>query len=423
MRTKRNTNQITNNDDFKENIIIKEYSNGLKIIAEETSNLFPFSVSISILSGSRNEVNVPNGTAHFLEHLVFRRTKRLKSKQIAKEFEKYGAIANAFTTKEYTSYFATANYKNLDYVFKLLYEVVFEPEFNQSDINKEKKIIIDEIVSAEDDPEDLITDKISQIQFLNDPIANPIAGSISSVNEIGISHLKYFYEENYNPNNIIIAYAGPCINEFLNVIEKFNFHRNITTKPKSNLIINKAITLENKSNITNQTHLLLSNLNSKVDIELRTGYALFNIMISEAMSSRLYQLLRETKAITYNIYSGITNYTDLTELYIYTSFDTKQKNKVIELLKNEFDKLSRKSFTKSELMIAKELLKTYSLMENEGTLNKINNLTRQIMLYNKIEKSKETIESIDNFSFNKINEIARETFIFDNWFKYIMIPE
>ncbi len=423
MITKRKLHQTPKNDNINENIIVKEYQNGLKVIAEETSVLFPFSVSISVISGSRDEHNVPNGTAHFLEHLVFRRTKRLKSKQIAKEFEKYGAIANAFTTKEYTSYFATANYKNLSKVFNLLYEVVLEPEFNQNDINKEKKIIIDEIVSAEEDPEDFITDKISQIQFQNENIANPIAGSIVSVNEINILHLNYYFEQNYDANNIIIAYAGPNINEFLSIIEKFKFHSKSKIKENQKLNLNKAITFENKSNITNQTHLLLSKINLDSSVELRTCYTLFNIMISEAMSSRLYQSLRESKAITYNIYSGVSNYTDFTEFYIYTSFDSKKKQKVLELLMKEFNKLIQKPFSKSELSIAKELLKTYSLIENEGTLNKINNLTRQIMLYNKIEYSTQTIEYIDNFSLEKVIDITKSTFDYDNWFKYILLPD
>jgi predicted Zn-dependent peptidase len=113
LKNKKTQSNIILDSQSEERIVIKELSNGLRVVAEEMPAHFPCSISISILSGSRDEIDVPNGTAHFLEHIVFRRTKRLKSKQIAKEFEKYGAIANAFTTKEYTSYFATANSNNL----------------------------------------------------------------------------------------------------------------------------------------------------------------------------------------------------------------------------------------------------------------------------------------------------------------------
>src|SRR5690606_10273037 len=159
--------------------------------------------------------------------------------------------------------------------------------------------------------------------------------------------------------------------------------------------------------------LMLSIINNKCSMDIRTAYAMFNIMLSEAMSSRLYQTLRENSAITYNIYSGITNYMDFTELYIYTSFDNKKKKKVLDLIQKEFDKLTKKSFNKSELQIAKEMLKTYSLMENEGSLNKISNLTRQIMLYNKIEDSRETLNSIKEFPYEKIEHYTKETFNFD----------
>lgn len=406
-----------------ERIVVKELDNGLRVVAEEMPAHFPCSISISIISGSRDEIQVPNGTAHFLEHIVFRRTKRLKSKQIAKEFEKYGAIANAFTTKEYTSYFVTANSNNLKKVFNLLYEVVLDPEFNQNDIEKERKIIIDEIVSAEEDPEDLITDKIAAMQFPKQFISMPIAGSVDSVNEININNLNNFFEENYNPNNIIIAYAGANIDYFFELLDKQEFRKNTKLRVNDKLILSKPTILDDETNITNQTHLMLSNINSNCHIDIRTAYAMFNIMISEAMSSRLYQVLRESNAITYNIFSGITNYTDFTELYIYTSFDNKKKDKVFSILKREFEKLSNKSFSKSELKIAKELLKTYSLMENEGSLNKVSNLTRQIMLYNKIEDSRETLKSINEFPYEKIVEFTKETFNFDNWFKFLLIPE
>lgn len=410
------------NNQPNEKILIKEFPNGLKVIAEEMPSYFPFSVSFSVMSGSRDELTVPNGTAHFLEHIVFRRTKRLKSRQIAKEFEKYGAIANAFTTKEYTSYFATANYNNLEKVFKLLYEVVLEPEFNQQDIIKERKIILDEIISAEDDPEDLLTDKISSLEFENQKIANPIAGSLDSVNEISMNHLNYFFEDNYNPENIIIAYAGANINEFINLVSKFDFISKGKVKKRESIKFNKAKIKEENSDITNQTHLMLSYLHSDNSLNLRTSFALFNIMISEAMSSRLYQNLREKKGITYNIYSGLSNYTDFTEFYIYTSFDSKKKSRVLDIINKEFKKIQEKSFNKSELKIAKELLKTYSLMENEGSLNKINNLTRQFMLYGKIEDSNDIINSINQFKYEDLDKITKDTFDFDNWFKYILVP-
>lgn len=423
MKNKKTQSNIILDSQSEERIVIKELSNGLRVVAEEMPAHFPCSISISILSGSRDEIDVPNGTAHFLEHIVFRRTKRLKSKQIAKEFEKYGAIANAFTTKEYTSYFATANSNNLKKVFNLLYEVVLDPEFNQKDIDKERKIIIDEIVSAEEDPEDLITDKIAQMQFPNQQVSMPIAGSVATVNDINITHLNYFFEDTYNPNNIIIAYAGANIDYFFELIDKQEYRKNTKKKKKSKLKLSPASTLESDSNITNQTHLMLSIINNKCDNDIRTAFAMFNIMLSEAMSSRLYQTLRESRAITYNIFSGITNYTDFTELYIYTSFDNKKKARVLDIIKKEFDKLSKKSFAKTELKIAKELLKTYSLMENEGSLNKVSNLTRQIMLYNKIEDSKDILKSINEYPYEKIEEFTKETFNFDNWFKYMLIPD
>lgn len=408
---------------YNENIQYIKKENKLRIVAEEMPDYFPFSISFSIISGSRDEVNVPNGTAHFLEHILFRRTKRLKSKQIAKEFEKYGAIANAFTTKEYTSYFVTANYKNLSKVLRLLYEVVFHPEFNEQDIEKERKIIIDEIISSEEDPEDVLNDKIAEIQYPKNKISKPIAGSIESVSLIQKRDLEVFFDNHYVAENIVVSYAGPNLNLFLNEIEKYDFRTAKRLKTKTKLILNEPNIGDYFSNITSQTHLTMSYLKQSNDINLRIAIALFNIMLSEAMSSRLYQALRERNGLTYNVYSGLTNYIDFTELYVYTSFDSKYKNKVFKLIEREFEKIRQKSFSKNEFKIAKELLKTYSLLENEGSLNKINNLTRQVMLYDNIEDSSEIIESIDNFKYEDVANYTQEIFDISKWYKCYLNPD
>lgn len=420
-----NKNTFNLNKDIKifDNIYFLEKNNGLKVVAEEISNSFPFSLSISILSGSRDEINVPNGTAHFLEHILFRRTKRLKSKQIAKEFERYGAIANAFTTKEYTSYFVTANQSNFEKISKLLYEVVFRPEFNLGDIEKERKIIIDEIISSEEDPEDVLNDKVAEQQFPKNNISRPIAGTIESVNEIGLKDIEVFYKNHYVASNIIISYSGPDVENFLKYTDGIVINSDNRIKSRVDLEIAKTSKIEINTNITSQTHLTISYIVKRNDLEIRVGMALFNIMLSEAMSSRLYQVLRERNGITYNVYSGITNYTDFTELYIYTSFDNKYKGKVIKLIEREFDKIKDKNFSKNEVNIAKELLKTYSILENEGSQNKINNLTRQIMLYNNIESNNDTIKYIEEYSYDNILKLSKEIFDFKKWYQCYLIPD
>lgn len=397
--------------------------NGVRVVAEETSEFLPFSFSFSILSGSRDEHKVPNGTAHFLEHLLFRRTKRLKSKQIAKEFEKLGAIANAFTTKEYTSYFVTANQKNFEKVVRLLYEVVFEPDFNKQDLDKERKIIIDEIKSSDDDPEDVITDKLAEIQFSNSTLANPIAGTQSSVNSIEINDIDKFFNNHYVTDNLIIAYAGPKLEKFLEFVDKLSFSQIQREKIIDVLNFLEPKQVESNSNITSQTHLSMNYLSKNCSMQFRLSLALYNIMLTEAMSSRLYQSIREKNGLTYNIYSSFSNYIDFTELNIFSSFDLKYKRKVASLIKAEFDKIVEKKFLNTELSIAKELLKTYSLIDSEGSLNKINNLTRQVMLYDKVENSQELIKSISDFKLEDINQFINEVFDFEKWYRYFLIPD
>lgn len=418
----RNSNQKINSN-LEEKIVYYTTNNGIKIVAEETPEYLPFSLSFSILSGSRDEFEQENGTAHFLEHILFRRTKRLKSKQIAKEFEKFGAIANAFTTKEYTSYFVTANFKNFQKVTNLLYEVVFQPEFNEQDLEKERKIIFDEIKSSDEEPEEILNDKLSEIQFENNRISLPIAGTLSSVSKINVSEIDSFFNNNYVSENLIISYAGPNIDEYFKFIETLKFASSKSNKPTLSLNFQNQSEIEIKTSISSQIHLAMTYLTKKCDMKTRMNFALLNIMLTEAMSSRLYQILREKNGLTYNIYSGFTNYLDFTELNFFTSFDPKFRNKVYKLIEVEFQKIKEKAFTKNEVDIAKELLKTYSLIENEGSLNKINNLTRQVMLYGKVENSKELLSGISSITLSEVNSMNKDIFDLSNWYKCYLIPD
>lgn len=413
----------TINSNLEENIVYYTTNDGVKIVAEETSDFLPFSLSFSILSGSRDEFEQSNGTAHFLEHILFRRTKRLKSKQIAKEFEKFGAIANAFTTKEYTSYFVTANFKNFQKVTNLLYEVVFQPEFNEQDLEKERKIIFDEIKSSDEEPEEILNDKLAEIQFENNLISLPIAGTLDSVSKITINDIESFFNNYYISENLIVSYAGPNIDEFFKIIESLKFASKKFNKPAQTLKFQNQSEIEVKTNISSQIHLSMTYLTKQCDMKTRMNFALLNIMLTEAMSSRLYQILREKNGLTYNIYSGFTNYLDFTELNFFTSFDPKYRNKVYKLIEIEFQKIKEKAFTKNEVNIAKELLKTYSLIENEGSLNKINNLTRQVMLYGKVENSKELISGISSITLDYANSMNKDIFDLSKWYKCYLIPD
>ena len=221
-RNKNNETIISAIDDDKIVYNKSTLSNGLRIITEQVPVVESYALGIFFNCGSRDDFDTKNGLAHFLEHAAFRHTKTRTSKQLASQFESIGAYTNAYTTKESTGFYVRALTEHFEKTLELLADLTFNTVFVEKEIDKERSIILEEIKTYEDDPEELIMDYGEKLIFSDNKLENPIVGVAGSVNNISCYDLENFQKQFYRPDNTVVSFAGNLEHgKIVKIIEKY----------------------------------------------------------------------------------------------------------------------------------------------------------------------------------------------------------
>lgn len=399
-----------------------ELSNRIKVLTEEVPTTESFALGFFLNVGSRNDPKGFEGLAHFVEHSAFLNTKTRNYKQIATQFESVGAYTNAFTTKEYTCFYVRALNRHFNKTFQLLADIVFNPRYLHKSIEKEKQIIIEEIRSYEDDPEELIFDYADEITFSKNGLSHPIVGKEDSVKIIEVEHLEEFHKKHYIPQNIVISFAGglehrtvlKACNKFLSNIEGIDKNLSKNEKPQ----FTEAQTRYYKQQF-HQSHIILSRLTDGMRSKERYPLTLLNIMLGDGMSSRIYQLLREIYGYAYSAYSYLNLMLDCGSFYVYSAIEKKKIQSTLKLLEKEFKNLQNQKIKISEINRAKEQAKSSALMALESMSNRMQTLAKLEFTLGKYEDVKTTIDEINSVTPSQIFETAEKYFDIDNWNKVI----
>ena len=285
--------------------------NGLRIVTEEVPYVHSAVVGIWVKAGSRNENDKNHGISHLIEHLLFKGTEKRTAKQIAQELETVGGSINAFTTKEYTCYYAKVLDEHIDLAVDILADMFFNSLFDEQEIAKEKNVIIEEIKMYEDSPDELIHDLFAQTVLRNHPLGRTIIGTKESVNSITLSDILSYMNENYTPNNTVIAAAGNISHERIvdKLIKLFgSWTGNLVETPYLQPDHNSETVLIKKDTEQVQICLGVPGLPRDND-DTYTLYVLNNIL-GGGLSSRLFQEIRENQGLAYSIYSYHSSYND-----------------------------------------------------------------------------------------------------------------
>ncbi len=403
------------------------FDNGLTVISEQVPGMCSYSAGICIKTGSRDDYENQAGIAHFMEHAAFRHTKNRTSKQIANQFEALGAFSNAFTTKDATCFYVRAINEHFEKTFELLADITLNTVFVEDEIEKEKLVIIEEIKSYEDDPEEYIFDLADNLVFSNHNLGLPIVGTQESVSNIYCSDLQKFHDQFYNPQNIIICSAGNIAHEDI-ITSTVKYLDNIMNKNSSNYVQSvfsekpEAKMKQIKRQIQ-QSHLVLGKRTKGFRSEERYPLAVLNTLLGDGMSSRLYQNLREKHGLAYSIYSSLYNYYDCGSWYIYAATGEKEYDRAVELIYNELNKLRDKLPSKKELQRAKEQLKTATIIELESMSSRMQDLLKNEINEGNFQDILDVIGKIEAVELDDLSNISKEYFTNDNWSIASILPE
>ena len=396
--------------------------NGIRILTETVPYVKSFSLGFWFNVGSRDESLETNGITHFIEHMLFKGTKKRSAKRIATEIEACGGYLNAFTSKEQTCYYGRGLTNHLTKTFDVISDMILNPSFKPNEIKKEAGVIIDELNDIQDNPEELIFEKFEEIIFAGSSLGYPIIGTKKNI--LNFSQLDFFnfIKDKYGNNRLVIAASGAVEhNKLLKLTNKY-FNGDLGTgslrRKYFNSINNVKLELINKE--IQQVHAIVGRSTVGFKSEERVKAALLAQVLGEGSSSRLFQAVRERNGIAYQINSFLNSFYDVSSFGVYLSTNERMFDKALSVIYKEFRKLREKKISQAELSKAKEALKGNFILSLENTSNRMIRMAQSELYHNKIKSTDEVLNKIESVSVNDIIETANDLLDEDTLFKIII---
>lgn len=375
--------------------------NGVRVLTEQVTGARSFALGIWVNVGTRDEQLATAGIAHMIEHLVFRRSTSRTSRQIASAFEARGAYVNAFTSKEQTCYYVRALAPHFAACLEVLADIVLHPVFDARDVEKERSVILEELKSYDDEPEELIQDVAEQRLFGSHPMGLPIAGHAHTVSAIRIADLRRFHRTWYRADNITVAVAGGMPHdEIVRAVEKvFTQRRSARTTsdslPKRTLPKPRHSVSHEMERPFQQTHVCLVRRTPGVRHPDRWALTLLNTVLGDGMSSRLHQRIREKLGGAYAVNSSLQLLTDCGVMSVYAGVERSSAGRITQALTKELNLLAQSGVTLAELKRAKEQVKSGMMMSLESLSARMNALAKAELEEGVFEDVNDTLTAID----------------------------
>lgn len=386
--------------------------NGIRIIHKPTLSEVAHCGFI-VNTGSRDELIKESGITHFIEHAIFKGTKKRKAYHILNRIDNVGGEINAYTTKENTSIYASFAKVHFERAIELLTDILFNSTYPEAELEKEKEVIIDEINSYQDSPYEQIYDDFEDQIFNNHPLGMNILGTEKSVKKINRKKILSFIQKHYLTNEIVFSIVGNIdFKKVQRLCEKYlNDIPEKATKLQRKEFSNYKPTQIALTKDVYQTHCILGNLAYHAHHKNKSGFILLNnILGGPAMNSRLNMGIREKYGYTYNIESAYTIFSDTGLFYIYLGTDQKHIAKCLKLVKRELKLLKDKKISASQLHKAKQQLIGQITLSEENNCNVMLGMGKSLLLYDKVEGLKETYDRINALTEQELQDIANEIF-------------
>ena len=389
-------------------------SNGIRILFKHSPSTITHCCFI-VNAGSRDETENQAGLAHFIEHLLFKETEKRNTSQILNRLELVGADLNAYTAKEYTCIHASLLNQHLERAADLFEDILFHSTFPADEIEKERGVILDEIASYLDQPEEAIQDDFEELLFKGHPIGRNILGTTESVGRLDREDIQQFIAANYNTGQMIFAVFGNYpFNRVIKLGEKYfgTVTANSIVKHRVNPgIPNPGRTISAKQ-IT-QTHCMIGNQAFPSDHPNKNGLLLLNNLLGGiGMSSRLNLEIREKYGIAYTIESNYTSLSDTGVFSVYFGTDSEKAEKAAKLVHKELKKLREQKLGALQLHQAKQKFIGQIALAEENRMGLILSIAKNVLDFNYADTLQEVFDKINVVTAEQLQEISNE--IFDN---------
>ncbi len=392
-------------------MIVREvFGNGVRLITETMDHVRSVSVGVWLTRGSRHEPFEHGGIAHFVEHMLFKGTTSRSAQDIAQEVDCLGGHLDAFTSKEYAGYYIKVLDEHLPKAIDVLSDLVLNPAFAPADVEREKKVILEEIKMVEDTPDDLVHELFTQSFWDGHPLGRPILGNPESVGGLTSDVLRTYFDATYTAGNLVIVAVGNVTHERMRELVAPGFlrlrSRTDATSERPPAVLPQA---QVRTKELEQSHVCLGTSSYPQNHDDRYAAYVLNTMLGGSMSSRLFQNVREKRGLAYAVFSNLSAYRDAGSLTVYAGCANEAVREVVRLVVAELRGMKLEP-PAAELRRAKDHLKGSLMLSLESTSSRMSNLARQEMYFDRQFSLDETIESIEQVSAEDVVRVARDLF-------------
>ncbi|HNW40015.1 MAG TPA: pitrilysin family protein [Candidatus Omnitrophota bacterium] len=391
----------------------KKLKNGLRIITKRSAGVHSVSLGIWINIGSRYELPEQKGISHFLEHLLFKGSKKYSCRSIKESIEGVGGSLNGFTSEEHTCYLVKIPHRYLLEALDILSDMVINPCLTATDIHKEKTVVLEELKMYRDLPQSYVNELLDELLWPRQALGSPVIGTVETVNSIDRKVLKSFQSRHYTPENMVISAAGLLEDDLLasRVSEIFS--------PLKNSGLNtfiKARQSQDKPQLkifhkgTEQTHMAMGFHALKRDHPLRHAQAILHIILGGNMSSRLFNEVREKRGLAYEIGTGLKRYNDTGVFLVHAGIDNLKVQDCLGLILQELGKTKKTLVTKDEFKRAKEFYQGQLSLALEDTMEYMLWMGESIACLDKVYSLDQIIKEVNRVCLEDVRLVARQIF-------------
>ena len=395
------------------------HPSGLRIVTEEIPNVRSAAFGIWVNVGSRDESPKVAGASHFLEHLLFKGTKTRTALEISSAIEAVGGEMNAFTSKEYTCFYARVIDSDLPLAIDVISDLITSSIGRPEDVESERKVVLEEISMRDDDPSDLVHDLFSDTFFGDTPIGRPILGTVESINEMSRNSVFNYYKKKYLPQDIVVSVAGnikhqKVIDQVIKAMSKDEFlgsDKNAPNMRASTPTRRKGEKVGLIYRKTEQAHLFLGVDGVARDDERRFAMSVLSAALGGGMSSRLFQEVREKRGLAYSVYSYAQQFAGTGMLGFYAGCTPQKATEVIRIIREILNDVAVNGLTHEELLRAQGAVKGTLVLSQEDTGSRMSRIGKSELVHGEVLGFDEILGAISAVTSSDIRELASEFLI------------
>jgi predicted Zn-dependent peptidase len=391
---------------------------GLRIVTEEERSVRSAAFGIWVNVGSRDESLSTAGASHFLEHLLFKGTKTRTSLEISSSIEAVGGETNAFTSKEYTCFYARVIDKDLPLAVNVISDLITSSVVKPADVDAERKVVLEEIAMRDDDPSDLIHDLFLEKYYGDTPLGRPILGTVKSINEMSRSTVFNYYRKRYRPQDLVVAVAGNIKHkEVVRLVEDALGKDNFLDQPKADYEIRSSgpvkvpgrgqVTLLDRK--TEQAHIVYGVEGVARNDKRRFALSILATALGGGMSSRLFQEIREKRGLAYSTYAYSQQFAGSGVLSFYVGCKPDRAIEATKIIQDILHDVAEKGLTQEEILRAKGAVSGSLVLSQEDTGSRMTRIGKSELVYGEIMSFDQILQEIADVTPDQIKEIARQS--------------